>query len=263
MNELLSSKKFDAILHFAGSAYVKESFEIPEKYYENNVINGFSLLESARKIEPMPKIIFSSSCATYGIPSKCPIVEEFPQTPVSPYGRSKLIVEWMLLDFHKKYKLPYTILRYFNAAGCHPDGILGEQHDPEPHLIPRMIIAALKKDPVQINGKNYNTYDGTCIRDYVHVWDLAMAHALAVENEKIRAQIFNLGSGRGVSILEIVQNLENILGYRLQIEWHPPRMGDPPELFADHSKALKSLKWSPEYSSIEKILRTALDWFNS
>jgi len=261
LKELLCSKNFDVILHFAGSAYIAESFEKPEKYYKNNIINGFKLLEAVREIEPSPKIIFSSSCAIYGVPSECPIVEDCPQIPISPYGRSKLIVEWMLLDYHAKYQQPYTIFRYFNAAGCHPDGILGEQHDPEPHLIPRMIMAALKKEPIQINGKNYNTRDGTCIRDYVHVWDLAMAHALAAENILSKANIYNLGLGFGFSILEILQSLENLLGYSLQIEWKSPRLGDPPELFADSTKALKFLNWHPEYSSIEQILQTSLQWF--
>jgi len=261
LKELLCSKKFDVILHFAGSAYITESFEKPGNYYQNNVINGLKLLETVRGIKPIPKIIFSSSCATYGIPSKCPISEDCSQIPISPYGRSKLIVEWMLLDYHKRYKQPYTILRYFNAAGCHPDGILGEQHDPEPHLIPRMIMAALKNQSIQIYGKKYNTPDGTCIRDYIHIWDLAMAHVLAAENIKCKANIFNLGLGIGFSILEIVKSLENLLGYSLSIEWGPPRLGDPPELFADSTKAFKLLNWHPEFSSIEQILLTSLQWF--
>jgi UDP-glucose-4-epimerase GalE len=261
MATLLNSKSFDVILHFAGSAYVTESFEHPDKYYRNNVLSSLALLETLRKIKPTTKIIFSSSCATYGTPSKCPIDEDCPQVPISPYGHTKLIVEWMLLDYHLKFQQPYTILRYFNAAGCHPDGILGEHHEPETHLIPKMVKFALKKEPIAINGKNHKTNDGTCIRDYIHVWDLAMAHVLVTEDTQNHTNIFNLGIGRGYSILEIVQNLENILGYSLPIEWQAPRLGDPPELFANPSKAIKTLKWNPACSSMEQILQSTLQWF--
>ena len=151
--DLLRSKKFDVILHFAGSAHVSESFDNPGKYYRNNVLTGFGLLETVREMEQSPKIIYSSSCSTYGIPFQFPIKEDCPQIPISPYGRSKLIVEWLLLDYHLKYQQPYTILRYFNVAGCHPEGTLGEQHNPEHHLIPRMITAAINKEPSHLNGK--------------------------------------------------------------------------------------------------------------
>ena len=154
-----------------------------KKYYENNVLTGFSLLETVREMEQSPKIIYSSSSSTYGIPFQFPIKEDCPQIPISPYGRSKLIVEWLLLDYHLKYQQPYTILRYFNVAGCHPEGTLGEQHNPEHHLIPRMITAAINKEPIHINGKCYDTPDGTCIRDFVNVWDIAMAHALAARRK--------------------------------------------------------------------------------
>ena len=261
--DLLREKNYDIVIHFAGSAYVPESFSSPEKYYQNNVVTGFSLLEAVRRMERPSKIVFSSTCATYGIPERCPISEETPQNPISPYGRTKLIVEWMLSDYFHRYRIPYDVLRYFNAAGCHPEGILGENHDPEPHLIPRMVVAALSKQPIQVNGDNFPTRDGTCVRDYIHVWDLAMAHALAAERQGSSPVALNLGSGTGTSILEIAKSLEKILGYSLNIDWLPPREGDPPELYADASLAGSRLNWQPAFSTVDRILSTTLNWFES
>ncbi len=261
LKSLLVEKKYEVVVHFAGSAYVEESFQQPEKYYHNNVLGAMSLLYSVRAMEKPAKIIFSSTCSIYGIPSKLPIIEETPPLPISPYGRSKLMVEWMLNDWHNRYQIPYAILRYFNAAGCHPDKKLGEIHNPEPHLIPKFIIAALQKKPVCINGKNFPTEDGTCIRDYIHVSDLAKAHLLVAETNETQPMVLNLGTGKGTSILQILRILENILGYSLDIEWVPPREGDPPILVAEASKAMETLNWTPIYSSMEQILKTSLSWF--
>ena len=263
LKTLLNEKQYDVVIHFAGSAYMAESFQVPDKYYSNNVTSSHSLLEAVNTMETPAKIIFSSSCATYGIPAQLPITENMPQNPISPYGRSKLIVEWMLSDWHARYKVPYVVLRYFNAAGCHPEKRLGEIHDPEPHIIPRFIMAGLNKDTVQINGNAFPTPDGTCIRDYIHVWDLARAHVLAAEAKHDSPMMLNIGTGQGTSILEVLKTLENLLGYSLKIEWGSPREGDPPALVADASKAMRQFSWQPDYSSIEMIIQTAINWFES
>jgi UDP-arabinose 4-epimerase len=259
----LARFKPDAVIHFAASAYVGESVEDPSKYYRNNVAGTLSLLDACRNAK-VDKVIFSSSCATYGVPSVLPIKEVTPQRPISPYGRTKLIAEHMLGDFAAAYGLRYAALRYFNACGADPDGELGERHDPETHLIPRVLLAAGGRIPhLAIFGDDYETPDGTCIRDYIHVTDLAHAHVLAFDHlmESGRNLAINLGTGRGSSIRQILDAVTRITCREVPIEFHPRRQGDPPALYADPTLAHKALGFSPRYSDLDTIVRTAAPVF--
>lgn len=252
-----------AIIHFAASAYVGESVTDPAKYYRNNVGGIQSVLEASRLTGGRP-VIFSSSCATYGIPDTLPIREGEMQRPINPYGRTKLIAEHMLADYSAAYGLPYAALRYFNACGADLDGELGEKHDPETHLIPRaMLAAAGKADCLEVYGDDYETPDGTCIRDYIHVVDLARAHVLAVEHLLNGGEnlVLNLGTGRGTSIREIVDAIDRLTGRTVPVKMRPRRAGDPPVLYADPSEAAVKLGFHTLHSDLDTIIRTAAPFF--
>jgi UDP-arabinose 4-epimerase len=237
--------------------------EDPSKYYRNNVAGTLSLLNACREAK-VDKIIFSSSCATYGIPAVLPIKETTPQDPINPYGRTKLIAENMLRDYAAAYGMRYVALRYFNACGADPDGELGEWHDPETHLIPRALLAAGGGiSHLAVFGDDYDTEDGTCIRDYIHVTDLARAHALAFSHLANGGEnlAINLGSGHGYSIREILDTIARITEREVPIEIHPRRPGDPPALYADPTYASKVLGFTPEYSDLNTIVRSAAPFF--
>ncbi len=259
----IRAHKINAILHFAASAYVGESVRDPLAYYDNNVGGMISLLQAAHSTG-VDRIVFSSSCATYGVPDHLPIQEYSPQVPINPYGRTKLIGEQMLADHAAAYGLRYAALRYFNAAGADPAGELGERHDPETHLIPLALMAAAGTGPaLSIFGTDYPTPDGTCIRDFIHVSDLARAHVLALDyliagGETVR---LNLGTGKGHSIREIVGGIEDLTGRPLPVKIGPRRPGDPPVLTADPTQASRVLGFRAELSDITTILRHAAPWF--
>lgn len=252
-----------AVVHFAASAYVGESVKEPGKYYRNNVEGTLSLLEACR-LSGTPRVIFSSSCATYGIPDHLPIREQDAQCPINPYGRTKLIAEQMLADYAVAYDLRYVSLRYFNACGADLDGELGEAHDPETHLIPRALMAAAGTiHSLEIYGGDYDTPDGTCIRDYIHVVDLARAHVLAVEwlaggGGNLSA---NLGTGYGTSVNEILQAISRLTGRAVPFVMRGRRAGDPPVLYADPALAAKKLGFETACSDLDTIIRTAAPFF--
>jgi UDP-arabinose 4-epimerase len=252
-----------AIIHFAASAYVGESVENPAKYYANNVNGTLSVLEACRRTGA-DKLIFSSSCAIYGIPVHLPIREcEMPQ-PINPYGRTKLIAEHMLADYSAAYGLSYVALRYFNASGADPERELGEWHDPETHLIPRALLATAGTiETLEVYGDDYDTPDGTCVRDYIHVLDLARAHVLAVEYLLAGGDnlAVNLGTGRGTSIKEIVGAIEHVCGRKVPVVMHRRRPGDPPALYAASDLAAEKLGFRALHSDIETIIRTAAPFF--
>jgi UDP-arabinose 4-epimerase len=252
-----------AVIHFAASAYVGESVEDPSKYYTNNVAGTLSILEACRQAK-IDKIIFSSSCATYGVPAVLPINESAPQDPINPYGRTKLIAEHMLRDYAAAYGLRFVALRYFNACGADPDGELGEWHDPETHLIPRALLAAAGRIPnLAVFGNDYETADGTCVRDYIHVTDLASAHVRALRylREGGENLAVNLGTGSGSSIRDVLDTVARITKRQVPIEWHPRRPGDPAALYADATAARRILGFSTEYSDLDTIVRTAAPFF--
>lgn len=261
LTRVLQTEKISSIIHFAAYAYVGESMESPELYYENNFQGTLSLLQAMRKSE-VRKLVFSSTCATYGEVKTIPIKENFPQNPVNPYGRSKLMIETMLNDVCRAYDISSVILRYFNAAGASPDGDLTENHEPETHLIPLVIRATKNKSgPLKIFGNQYPTPDGTCIRDYIHVCDLASAHYLALKklNDQNKAQVlvYNLGTGKGYSVKEVIDCTEKVSNLKVPTEITKSRPGDPPILIADASLAKQDLGWAPKYSSLESIIQTA------
>jgi UDP-arabinose 4-epimerase len=251
-----------AVIHFAASAYVGASMINPQAYYDNNVAGTLSLLSAMREAG-CQKLVFSSTCAVYGAVETLPIRSDTRIQPISPYGRSKAMVEQILQDAAIGHELSSVCLRYFNAAGADPDGDIGERHQPETHLIPNAIAAALgNKKALNIYGDDYSTRDGTCIRDYVHVSDLARGHVSALDfiEEKPGKHAFNLGAGVGTSILEVINEIENQLGVSVPVCYEPRRPGDPAELTADisHSKAI--LGWEPRLSDLPTIIRTALHW---
>ena len=252
-----------AVIHFAASAYVGESVIDPAKYYRNNVSGMLSLLEACRSVD-LKEVIFSSSCATYGIPDRLPINESALQRPINPYGHSKLIAEQMLRDYAAAYGMRYAALRYFNACGADLEGELGERHLPETHLIPCALLAAGgRHEHLAVFGDDYGTADGTCIRDYIHVADLARAHLLALRHlldggENIAV---NLGTGRGISVFEILHSIRRITGCAVPIRIEPRRAGDPPVLYADPSLARSRLGFSAEHSDVDTIIRTAAPFF--
>ncbi len=251
-----------AAMHFAAFAYVGESVLAPEKYYYNNVVGSLSLLRSLRA-NSIDKMVFSSSCATYGIPDVVPIPESHSQLPVNPYGRSKLMVEQVLHDFAAAHEFRYVSLRYFNAAGADPAGEIGEDHDPETHLIPSAIEAALGKRPhLEIFGSDYPTPDGTTIRDYTDVTDLALAHVAAL-NYLLDGGIaiaLNLGTGVGHSVREVVASVERVSKRKVPVRDAPRRPGDPPVLVADPAEARRVLGWKPMITDLDGIVRSAWNW---
>lgn len=253
--KVFESEKPQAVLHFAAYALVGESMADPLLYFSNNVTGGINLLAAMERFS-CDRIIFSSSCATYGIPPKLPMEEDTVQNPTNPYGHSKLMFEEMCLWLQRTKALKPTFLRYFNAAGAVPEWDLGEDHEPETHIIPNVLKVALEqRGRVRIFGDDYPTPDGTCIRDYVHLKDLCSAHLLALEKDALGA--FNLGTGKGVSVMEIVEACRRITGRRIDTEICPRRAGDPPALYASGAKARKVMGWLPEYSEINTIVRDA------
>ncbi len=251
-----------AVMHFAAYAYVGESVKSPAKYYHNNVAGTLSLLESMKSCS-IDKIIFSSTCATYGIHDQILLTEDHPQNPINPYGRSKLIIEWILQDFATAYDLKFVSLRYFNAAGADPDADIGEDHNPETHLIPLVLDAASgRRNRLEIYGTDYDTPDGTCIRDYIHVSDLADAHLLALEylNDGGQSDVFNLGNGNGFSVREVMTAAIQVTGSDIPYLESARRPGDPSVLIGSSEKIRKILGWRANYNSLEAIIRTAWQW---
>lgn len=260
LDGLFKSNKIDAVIHFAAFAYVGESVNEPEKYYYNNVIGTVNLLH-AMLAHNVKKIVFSSTCATYGEPQYTPIDEAHNQNPINPYGRTKLMIEQIFADYERAYGLEHIALRYFNAAGCSSDGLIGESHTPETHLIP-LVLKAIngERDNIKVFGTDYDTPDGTCIRDYIHVEDLALAHRLAVEKLDSYNGCINLGTGIGTSVKEIIVASEEVSGKKCPVEYAPRRAGDPARLFANNTKAKEILGWQPKYTNIKDIIQTAWNW---
>jgi UDP-glucose-4-epimerase GalE len=262
VRRVLHDHAIRAVMHFAGYAYVGESMQQPGKYFQNNFSATVTLL-NAMRAENVDCIVFSSTCATYGIPAAVPIDEDHPQQPVNPYGESKLFVERLLGWFAAAHPLRYAALRYFNAAGADADGEIGEDHEPETHLIPLAIDAALGlRPPVPVFGSDYPTPDGTAIRDYVHVTDLALAHVAALErlerdSESMR---INLGTGHGHSVREVIGMIEEVGGRAVPLKEAPRRPGDPPELVAAKGRAQELLGWTPRHSDLRNIIATAWTW---
>lgn len=250
-----------AVMHFAAYAYVGESVESPLLYYRNNVAGTSSLLQTLIDFKPIP-FVFSSTCATYGVPETSPISEDHPQRPINPYGFSKLVVERMLADLDAVDCLRSLSLRYFNAAGADPDGIIGEAHDPEPHLIPRVLAAARDGSSLRVFGNDYDTPDGTCVRDYIHVLDIADAHVRAIDyliggGESCS---INLANARGYSVKEVIATAERVCGKPVRVEIAPRRAGDPAVLIGTLERAQTLLGWRPERSDLELQISDAWNW---
>jgi UDP-glucose-4-epimerase GalE len=253
-------RRVDAVMHFAAHAYVGESVVNPRKYFQNNVLDGLTLLHAVLD-NKVRKFVFSSSCAVYGVPAKVPITEDLPRAPVNPYGVTKLIFEQALESYGPAYGLSYVCLRYFNAAGADEDGTIGEIHKPETHLIPSAFEAIRGERPaLEIFGDKYPTPDGTCVRDYIHVNDLAEAHVQGLEYLNGGASVaLNLGTGRGASVREVLSTIKEVTGREVPSRIAPARPGDPPELVADPRKAEKLLRWKAK-RSLEEIVATAWKW---
>jgi UDP-arabinose 4-epimerase len=249
-------------MHFAAFIAVGESVADPGKYYRNNVAGALTLIEAA-VANGVDRFVFSSTAATYGLPERVPITEDEPNQPINPYGWSKLMVEQMLFDFERAHGLKSAIMRYFNAAGASPDGEIGERHDPETHLIPLALDAVAGRGPaLTVFGDDYPTPDGTCIRDYIHVGDLADAHVKALDylDEGKATRAFSLGTGSGVSVREILDAIERVTGKPVPHSFGPRRAGDPPVLVSDASRAGSELDWTPAMSDIDTIIATAWAW---
>lgn len=263
VRDTIRARGIVAVMHFAAFAYVGESMDKPGMYYDNNVGGMISLL-SAMDQESVDKIVFSSSCATYGTPERQPITEDAPQAPINPYGRTKLICEWMLRDAGTATGLRHVALRYFNAAGADPEGEIGERHDPETHIVPLALMAAFGRADLQIFGTDYPTLDGTCIRDYIHVADLARAHVMALEYLLGGGQsvALNLGAGRGQSVNDVIKAVERVTGRTVARKDAPRRPGDPPELRADVTKAKQVLGFQAQHVDLDKIVADAAPWFD-
>ncbi|HIK03432.1 MAG TPA: UDP-glucose 4-epimerase GalE [Trichormus sp. M33_DOE_039] len=262
LDNLFQSHNFAAVMHFSAYAYVGESVTDPAKYYRNNVLGTLVLLE-AMLAASIKNFVFSSTCATYGVPDVVPIPENHPQNPINPYGATKLMVERILSDFDVAYGLKSVRFRYFNAAGAHPQGLLGEDHNPETHLIPLVLLTALgKRQSISIFGTDYPTPDGTCIRDYIHVSDLADAHILGLEYllKGGDSEVFNLGNGQGFSVREVIAAAERVTGLTLSVVECDRRPGDPPSLIGSGEKARKILGWQPQYPDIQDIVTHAWKW---
>jgi UDP-glucose 4-epimerase len=259
--ETLRQHHIEAVLHFAALCLVGESVRLPARYWRNNVEGTLALVECMRE-SGVECIVFSSTCAVYGVPESVPITENESRKPLSPYGSSKLACEHLLADYARSFGMAAMALRYFNAAGASPEGDIGEDHDPETHLIPLVLQTALEQRPaIQILGTDYPTPDGTCIRDYVHVDDLAEAHLLALERlQPGRLECINLGTGKGYSVQQVVEAARAVTGRPIATEAHPRREGDPPELVAAAAKARRELGWRPRYTDIEAIIETAWRW---
>jgi len=261
LKDTFRSFPIESVMHFAADCLVGESVKNPLKYFNNNVKNSIQLIEIMKEFR-VRKIVFSSSAAVYGEPENIPIRENHTCRPTNPYGETKWIFEKVLQAFHEAKKLDYISLRYFNAAGADPEGDLGEDHSSETHLIPIALRAVLTGDAVSIFGTDYNTPDGTCVRDYIHVTDLAQAHILALEKLEQRGNsgIYNLGNGNGFSVKEVIETVEKVTGKRLTSIESPRRAGDPAQLVASSEKIKGELGWSPKYPELETIIQTAWQW---
>ncbi len=262
LDQVFAQYDIAAVIHFAAYAYVGESVEEPAKYYRNNVLGTLTLLE-AMLAAKVSHFVFSSTCASYGNPNQIPIPEEHPQDPINPYGMTKFMVEKILTDFDQAYGLRSVRFRYFNAAGADPEGRLGEDHNPETHLIPLVLMTALgKRDNITIFGTDYKTSDGTCVRDYIHVTDLAQAHVLGLEYLLAGGEtsVFNLGNGDGFSVREVIDMAKKVTGLPISVVEGYRRAGDPAILIGSAAKARKVLNWQPQYADLEKIITHAWQW---
>lgn len=262
LDSVFSENKIEAVIHFAADSLVGESVIEPLKYYENNVVSALTLLRAMNKYG-VKKIVFSSTAATYGEPESVPIVETDKTCPTNPYGETKLAVEKMLKWAEKAYDIKHVVLRYFNVAGAHESGKIGEDHSPETHLIPIILQVALgKREKIMMYGDDYATPDGTCIRDYIHVMDLVDAHLLAVDKLRKTSEsgTYNLGNGNGFSVKEVVDIARKVTGHEIPAELAPRREGDPAILIASSKKAINELGWTPKYNSLEQIIESAWNW---
>lgn len=262
LKKVFSENNIDSVIDFAAYSLVSESIKNPLKYFENNIISVINLLEAMKNYD-VKYIVFSSTAATYGEPENTPIVETDKTSPVNPYGESKLAVEKILKWADRAYGIKYTALRYFNAAGAHESGRIGEDHNPESHLIPIILeTASGKREKIKIFGDDYDTPDGSCIRDYVHVTDLASAHLLALERLKRGGESseYNLGNGKGFSVKEVIEMARKVTGKNIKAEIAKRRPGDPAILIASSEKAKKELGWKPQYDSLNSIINTAWNW---
>jgi UDP-glucose-4-epimerase GalE len=261
LDHALLINRIEAVVHFAASAAVGESVVNPAKYYQNNLIGTLNLMERMRR-HNIGRMVFSSTCATFGTPERIPITEDLPQRPINPYGWSKLLIEQALTDYAAAYGWGFAALRYFNAAGASPRGDIGEDHDPETHLIPLVIQSAMGQRPhIEIFGTDYPTPDGTCIRDYIHVDDLADAHILALDKLQPGSALkYNVGTGKGCSVREVIEAVEKVCGKKVPVKLGARRAGDPAELVASPAKIMKELGWRPKYFELEQILETAWNW---
>jgi UDP-glucose 4-epimerase len=264
LERTLSLRRIEAVMHFAAFAAVGESVADPAKYYQNNVVASLALLEAMRAAG-VTKIVFSSTTATYGEPLRQPITEDEPQRPINPYGFAKLVIERALADYANAYGFAYAALRYFNAAGASPDGDLGEDHNPESHLLPIVLQVALgQRERITIFGDDYPTPDGTCVRDYIHVDDLGAAHVEALAHLRPGGGLqLNLGTGRGHSVREVIDACRRVTGHAIPCDVGPRRAGDPPELVADSSRAQALLGWRPKYTELQAIVETAWRWHST
>lgn len=259
----LHAHQIEAVMHFAADIEVGESVTDPYKYYQNNFSNALTLLHAMMKTG-IKKFVFSSTAAVYGNPEKTPIEEDQRRNPINPYGRSKMMTEMAIEDLCHAHGLGYTILRYFNVAGASPDASIGEDHEPESHLIPRILHAARDGGEVKIFGTDYDTHDGTCIRDYVHVVDLARAHVLALEKmEEGKGNIFNIGSENGFSVREVISACEEVVGQKLSVVEEHRRAGDPAVLVASSARIRRELNWKPLYPKIQTIVQHAWHWHST
>lgn len=262
LDQIFQSYPIQAVIHFAAYAYVGESVKDPAKYYRNNVVGTLTLLE-AMVAASVKNIVFSSTCATYGLPNQVPISESHPQAPINPYGQSKLMVEQILADFDLAYDLRSVRFRYFNAAGADPQGRLGEDHNPETHLLPLALLTALgQRLTLSIFGTDYPTPDGTCIRDYIHVCDLASAHVLGLEYLLAggKSDAFNLGNGDGFSVRQVISTVEQVTGRSLNVVEGDRRPGDPPALVGSSDRARTILGWQPQYADLTLMVQHAWNW---
>jgi len=261
LDHALVMHRIEGVVHFAAFTAVGESVKDPGKYYQNNLVNTLNLLECLRRHE-VRRFVFSSTAAAYGVPQRVPITEEEPARPINPYGTGKRAVELALADYAAAYHWGFAALRYFNASGASPTGDLGEDHDPETHLIPLAIQAVLGQRPhLEIFGTDYPTPDGTCIRDYIHVDDLAEAHLLALQHlQPGQGLTYNLGIGRGYSVREVIRTVEEVTGQRVPVKEGPRRAGDPPALVASSEKIQRELGWRPHYPDLRAIVETAWNW---
>jgi len=261
LDQVFQAYQVEAVIHFASLCYVGVSVADPRLYFEQNLGNALTLLRVMLR-HGVKNFIFSSSCATYGNPLRVPIDESHPQDPVNPYGETKYFIERILRDYDRAYGLRFVALRYFNAAGASRDCRLGESHEPETHLIPLVLQAAKNGGAVDVYGEDYPTPDGSCIRDYIHVEDLATAHVAAVEwlSAGDESDAFNLGTGHGYSVKEVIEAARKITGRSIRVNLAPRRAGDPPALVADAQKAYRTLNWKPEHSELQTIIETAWQW---